>query len=81
MISIITAIIVGGIVGWLAGRIMKLRTSTIGYVALGIGGGLIGRGIAELLGIHAYTLLGSAALSLVGALVLILLLRRLRWVS
>lgn len=75
--SIIIAIIIGGVVGWLAGQLMKLKTSTIGYVALGIGGGLIGRGVAQLIGVYAVTPLGSAALSLLGAVALIALLRGL----
>ncbi len=76
--GIIVAIIVGGVVGWMAGQILKLRTSTLGYIGLGIGGGLVGALIAELLSIAAYGLLGRAALSLVGALVLILVLRQLK---
>jgi uncharacterized membrane protein YeaQ/YmgE (transglycosylase-associated protein family) len=79
--GIIISLIIGGIVGYAAGRIMHLKTSAIGYIALGIGGGLIGGVIASLLNLVAYGRLGQAALSLVGALLLILILRKLKWIQ
>jgi uncharacterized membrane protein YeaQ/YmgE (transglycosylase-associated protein family) len=77
MIDLVVAIVIGGIVGWLAGRIMKLQTNALGYIALGMGGALVGGVIARVLGLAAYSVLGSAALSLVGAVVLIVVLRKL----
>jgi uncharacterized membrane protein YeaQ/YmgE (transglycosylase-associated protein family) len=80
VIDLIIALIIGGVVGWLAGQILKLRTSTIGYIALGMGGGLVGNIIARLINISAYGWIGSAAISLGGALLLILILRQLKWI-
>ena len=74
----IVAIIIGGIIGWLASIIMKTNAQMglIANIVVGIVGSLIGHWAAGALGIAAAGTLGEfSSLSLVGAVVLIAILR------
>jgi len=77
--GLIWAVVVGLIAGWLAGRVMKGR----GYgvprdIVLGIAGGVIGRVVFALLGLSAWSVIGSIVVSFVGAVILIWLVRQLQ---
>jgi len=78
--QLILFLIVGGIAGWLAGRIM----SGHGYgpivdVILGILGGLLGGWIVSaLLGIQATGLIASFVVSLIGACILVAIVHLIR---
>lgn len=68
----IVAIIVGIIAGFLAGQIT--RGSGYGLfmdMLLGIAGGIVGRFLFGLIGIHSSGIIGSILLALVGAEILI----------
>jgi uncharacterized membrane protein YeaQ/YmgE (transglycosylase-associated protein family) len=75
--SFIGAIIIGGIIGWLASKFMKTdaQMGIIANIIVGIIGSVIGHWGAGVLGLGATGTIGSWILSLVGAVVLIAILR------
>ena len=76
--NILYAIIVGGVAGWLAGRIMKGGGfGVLMNIVLGIIGGIVGGWVFSILGISTSGgTIGSLITSLVGA-ILILYIGRL----
>jgi uncharacterized membrane protein YeaQ/YmgE (transglycosylase-associated protein family) len=77
--SFIVAIIIGGVIGWLASLIMKTNAQMglIANIVVGVVGSLIGHWAAGALGIAAAGTLANGIVSLVGAVVLIVILRAL----
>jgi uncharacterized membrane protein YeaQ/YmgE (transglycosylase-associated protein family) len=77
--GLIMNLIVGGIIGWLASLVMKTNNQmgVIANVVVGIVGSGLGGWIFSLLGLSAYGALGSLIMGVVGAAVLIALLRGL----
>jgi uncharacterized membrane protein YeaQ/YmgE (transglycosylase-associated protein family) len=73
------AIIIGGIIGWLASMIMKTNAQMglIANIVVGIVGSVLGQWLAGALGIAAFGSIGSFLISLVGAVILIAILRAL----
>ncbi len=81
--SLIIAMIVGGIVGWLASLFMKTNSQMgiIANVVVGIAGSALGRWLASGIGLAAYSSLASLIVSVLGAMVLILVLKGLRFLK
>jgi len=77
--GLILAIVVGGVIGWLASLIMKTsaQMGVLANIVVGIVGSILGHFIAGVLGIAAFGALGGFVVSLVGAVVLIAILRAL----
>ncbi len=76
--NIIITIAIGALVGWLAGLIMKTDHGFWMRVLLGIVGSAVGRLLAGLLGIHADRIsIGGILISVVGACVVVWLVRKL----
>ena len=75
--SFIVAIIIGGIIGWLASLIMKTNAQMglLANIIVGIVGSVLGHWAAGALGIAAFWSLGSFIISLLGAVLLIVILR------
>lgn len=76
----IVALIIGGVAGWLAGRIMKSKSEGVVWnILLGIVGGLFGGWLFSLLGFEpgSSSLIGSIITATVGAILLIWLNRKL----
>lgn len=73
----IVAIIIGGIIGWLASLIMKTNAQMglIANIVVGVVGSLLGHWGAAALGIARAGTLANWIISLVGAVVLIAILR------
>ena len=71
----IVSIIVGGIAGWLAGKIMNTRFSLIGNIAVGVIGGFVGNLVLGLIGITGSGTLGSIIVSVIGACIFISIVR------
>jgi len=77
--GIIWLLVVGLIAGWLAGKIMKgSGFGLVGDLVVGVLGAVLGGWIFSMVGIAAWGLLGSIIVALVGALVLLYLLRLLK---
>ena len=78
LINIIIIILIGALVGWLAGLIMKTDHGFWLRVLLGVVGSAVGRLIAGLLGIHAETVsIGGILISVAGACLVVWLMRKL----
>lgn len=77
--GLLTAIIVGGIIGWLASIAMKTNAQMgmIANILVGIVGASLGSWLAGALGIAAQSGLVSILISIVGACVLIAILKAL----
>jgi uncharacterized membrane protein YeaQ/YmgE (transglycosylase-associated protein family) len=73
----LVTIVVGGIIGWLASIIMKTNAQMgiIANVVVGIVGSSLGFWLAGLLGLAAYGAIAQWAVAVVGAAVLILILK------
>jgi uncharacterized membrane protein YeaQ/YmgE (transglycosylase-associated protein family) len=77
--SFIIALIIGGIIGWLASLIMKTgaQMGMLANIVVGIVGSVLGHWLAGALGIAAFGTPGGFVISLIGAIVLIAILRAL----
>lgn len=75
--GLIVTLVVGGIIGWLASIVMKTNAQMglIANVAVGVIGSWLGSQIAAAAGLAVVGSLGAFIASLVGAIVLIWLLR------
>ena len=75
----IGAIIIGGVVGWIASILAKTNAQMglIANILVGIVGSALGHWVFGLLGFAAYGGLARFAVSVVGAVLLILLLKQL----
>ena len=77
--GLIWSLIIGGIAGWLAGTIMKGEGyGVLMNILLGIVGGLVGGLVFGLLGLQPTNLIGQLISATVGAVLLIVLVRKLR---
>lgn len=74
--NFILALIIGGVSGWLAGKIMNAEGSLIRNIILGLVGGLVGGLIGKLIGIGASGIIGSIIISVAGACLLIWLAKK-----
>jgi len=67
---------IGGVIGWLAGLIIRGRGfGIIGDIVIGIVGAMLGGWMARVLGLYAGNSLGAFLVALVGAVVLVGLTR------
>ena len=71
----IWSIIVGGVIGWLAGKLMKSKGGVLRNIILGIVGSGVGNWLAGAVGLVARTSLGSFLIGLGGACVVLLICR------
>ncbi len=78
MWSFIVALLIGGVSGWLAGKIMGTNHSIIINIVLGLLGGLLGGFIGHLLGVGATNWIGSIIISVIGACLLIWIFRLIK---
>lgn len=78
--DLILTLIIGGIVGWLASKIMKTdaQMGVISNVLVGIVGSALGGWLFALLGLAAYGALGRLIVGVAGAALLIAILRGLK---
>ena len=70
--NIVLFLLIGGVAGWLAGKIMKGRGFGLWpNIAVGVLGALIGGGLFRQLGIEMHGLLGQLLTATVGAVALL----------
>ncbi len=73
------SLLIGGVAGWLASRIMKSGGNGVFVnIFLGLIGGLVGDVAFGLLGLTAFNTIGRLATATVGAIILIVLARAIR---
>jgi uncharacterized membrane protein YeaQ/YmgE (transglycosylase-associated protein family) len=76
MIALVWVVLIGILVGWLAGQITKgHRFSVLVDLVVGILGSLLGNFLFGLLGIVALGLVGHLVMAVIGAIVLLWLVR------
>ena len=71
IIGIIWTLFLGGLAGWIAGKIMGSEGSMLRNVILGLIGGAVGSFVLGLVGIQGRGLIGGTIVSVVGACILI----------
>ena len=78
--EILYALLVGALIGWVAGILMKTQgqQGLLMNVLIGIVGSMLGHFLAPKLGIVATDTIGSLCVSLGGAVLLIVVLRAFR---
>jgi len=76
---LIWVIVIGILAGWLAGEITKGRGfGILGDLIVGVIGSLLGSFVFGLLGIYAGSLVGRLILAVIGAILLLYLIRFIR---
>ena len=77
--SILWFLILGALAGWIAGKITKGRGfGVLGNIVVGVVGGLLGGFLFGLLGLSAGGTLGSLVTAVVGAVVLLFIVGKLK---
>ena len=77
--GLLLSLIIGGIIGWLASLIMKTdaQMGIIANIVVGIVGSALGHFLAGVMGMAAYGAAARLIVSVVGAVLLIVILRAL----
>ena len=73
----IGAIIMGALVGWIAGKLMNAKGGLLRNIIIGIIGSAVGGAVFALLGLHAAGLVADLIVGVVGACLFIWLGRKL----
>ena len=74
--SLVMFLVIGVAAGWLAGKIMKGGGfGLLGDLIVGVVGSVIGGWVFGLLGLAAYGILGSLIMSVIGAMLLLYIIR------
>lgn len=77
--DIVYALLLGALAGWLAGKLTKgSGFGALGNIVIGILGGVLGSVVFGLLGFGAENLLGSLITAVVGAILLLFLLGKVK---
>ena len=71
IIGIIWTLFLGGLAGWIVGKIMGSEGSMLRNMILGLIGGAVGSFVLGLVGIQGRGLIGGTVVSVVGACILI----------
>ena len=77
--GLLLSLIIGGIIGWLASLVMKTdaQMGIIANIVVGIVGSALGHFLAGVIGMAAYGAAARLIVSVVGAVLLIVILRAL----
>jgi uncharacterized membrane protein YeaQ/YmgE (transglycosylase-associated protein family) len=77
--NLLVTLIIGGLVGWLASILMRTNAQMgiVANVIVGILGSILGVAVANSLGVRAHTAPGTWVIAILGAALLIALLRAL----
>ena len=74
----IYAILIGGLAGWLTGKIMRGEGyGIIVNIILGIAGGIIGSFVFGLIGFSTVSIIGELITAVVGAAILVYIVRKI----
>ncbi len=77
--NLIITLVIGAVIGWLASMVMKTndQMGSIANIVVGIVGAWLGAWLGGLIGVAPTSLVGSVLMSIIGAAVLIGLLKAL----
>jgi uncharacterized membrane protein YeaQ/YmgE (transglycosylase-associated protein family) len=81
--NLIVALIVGGVIGWLASLVMKTNSQMgiIANVVVGVVGSALGGWLAAAFGLAAYGPIASFLVAVLGAMALIFILKKIRFLK
>ena len=81
--NLIVALIVGGVIGWLASLVMKTNSQMgiIANVVVGVVGSALGHWLASAIGLAVYGPIASFLVSVLGAMALIFILKKIRFLK
>ncbi len=74
---LIGSLIMGALVGWIAGKLMNVEGSLLRNIVVGVVGSLVGSAVFGLLGFYAYGLFANLLVDVVGACLFIWIGRKL----
>ena len=77
ILGMIWTLFLGGLAGWIAGKVMHSEGSVIRNIILCLIGGIVGAAVLRIFGIQGQGILGGTLVSVVGACILIWLGKRL----
>lgn len=77
-LGLIMTIIIGGLAGWIAEKVMKFDTGLLMNIILGIVGAVVGNFLLGLLGIGLGGLIGQLIVAVVGACIVIYAYRMIK---
>ena len=78
IINTIITILIGGLAGWSAGRLMNKSAGVLFYIIIGILGGFFGSLLFGLLGFSANWLVATIIVAVAGACLLIFLIDKIK---
>jgi len=77
--AIVIVLLIGGIAGWLAGKIIKGGGfGIVGNIIVGIVGSVVGNFVFAALGLFAHGILGSIITATCGAIILLFIVRLIK---
>lgn len=77
MFRLLGTLVMGALVGWIAGRLMDMEGSLLRNVVVGVVGSVVGSLVFGLLGFYAYGAIANLVVSVVGACLFIWIGRKL----
>jgi uncharacterized membrane protein YeaQ/YmgE (transglycosylase-associated protein family) len=78
MNDLLWTLVIGGVAGWLAGKLTKGEGfGVLANIVIGIVGGVVGGFLFGILGLAAYGLIGRILVATVGAMVLVWLAKKI----
>ncbi|HPF18946.1 MAG: GlsB/YeaQ/YmgE family stress response membrane protein [Eubacteriales bacterium] len=78
IINTIITILIGGLAGWIAGRLMNKSAGVLFYIIIGILGGFFGSLLFGLLGFSANSPVATIIVAVAGACLLIFLIDKIK---
>lgn len=77
LFRLLGTLIMGALVGWIAGKLMNMEGGLLRNIAVGVAGSVVGSLVFGLLGFYAYGAFANLVVSVVGACLFIWVGRRL----
>ena len=78
-LAVLWFILIGGVVGWLAGKLIKgSGFGLLGNILVGVAGAIVGKLVFGLLGLGTSNLIGEIVTGVAGAIILLWLIARIR---
>lgn len=77
--GIISSLIIGALIGWIAGNLFKGRGfGALGNIVVGLVGGVIGSIVFRLIGLSANNIIGEIVCGVVGAFILLAIISSIK---
>ena len=77
MFRLLGTLVMGALVGWIAGRLMDMEGSLLRNIVVGVAGSTVGSLVFGLLGFYAYGAFANLVVSIAGACLFIWIGRKL----